>query len=220
VPHAPGGILNHGLLALLVLEWTRRLIVWARRAGGPGLILLGLIDNSAIPTPGSQDVLTIILAAGQRTWWPYYALMATAGALLGGLVTYQLARREGKAILARRFSERRARQVEDAFAKWGFGAIAIPAILPPPLPLFPFLLAAGALQYSRGKFLAALAIGRGVRYTLLAFLAATYGRSILRGILEYHDAILIAGIAAGVAVALYILLRYKLGKHPRHSHQT
>ena len=110
--------------------------------------------------------------------------------------------------------------MEDAFAKWGFGAVVIPAMLPPPLPMTPFLLAAGALQYSRGKFLAALAIGRAIRYTLLAFLAATYGRQILRSILEHRDAILIAGIAAGVGVALYILLRYKLGKHPRHSHQT
>ena len=146
--------------------------------------------------------------------------MATVGAMIGGYITYQLARREGKALLERRLSARRARQVEDAFAKWGFGAVVIPAMLPPPLPTFPFLLAAGALQYSRGKFLAALAIGRGIRYTLLAFLGATFGRHILRSTFEHHNAILIAGIAAGLGVALYILLRYKLGKHPRHSHQT
>lgn len=212
--------MNHGLIALLMLEWTSRLMVWARRAGGPGLILGGLVDNSAIPLPGSQDVLTIILAASQKTLWPYYAFMATVGAVIGGYVTYQLAHREGKTLLDRRLSKGRARQVQDAFAKWGFGAVVIPAMLPPPLPMTPFLLAAGALQYSRGKFLAALAIGRAIRYTLLAFLAATYGRQILHWIFEYHDAILIAGIATGVSVALYILLRYKLGKHPRHSHQT
>lgn len=212
--------MHHGLMAFVVLEWTRRLIVWARRMGGPGLIVGGLIDNSAIPLPGSEDFLTIILAAGEKTLWPYYALMATIGAVAGGFVTYQLARREGKALLKRRLTPKRAQQVENAFAKWGFGAVMIPAMLPPPLPMTPFLLAAGALQYSRGKFLTALAIGRAVRYTLLAFLAAMYGRQILRSILEYHDAILIAGIAAGLGVALYILLRYKFGKHPSHSHQT
>ena len=219
-PLAPGGTLNHGLIALLLLEWTRRLMVWARQIGGPGLIVLGVVDNSAIPLPGSQDVLTIILAASQKALWPYYAFMATACAVIGGFITYQLAYREGKALLERRLSARRARQMQDAFAKWGFGAVVLPAMLPPPLPMTPFLLAAGALQYSRGKFLAALAIGRAIRYTLLAFLAATYGRQILHWILEYRGAILIAGIAAGVGVALYILLRYKLGKHPRHSHQT
>jgi len=195
-------------------------MTWARHAGGPGLIVLGLVDNSAIPLPGSQDVLTIILSASQKTLWLYYAFMATAGAVIGGYLTYRLAEREGKALLERRLSRSRSQQVERAFARWGFGAVLIPAMLPPPLPMFPFLLAAGALQYSRGKFLAALAIGRGIRYTLLAFLAATFGRQILRSILAYRGAILIAGIAAGLGVALYILLRYKLGKHPRHSHQT
>ena len=195
-------------------------MVWARHVGGPGLIVLALVDNSAIPVPGSEDILTIVLSASQKTLWPYYAFMATVGAMIGGFITYQLAHREGKALLKRRLSARRARQVQDAFAKWGFGAVLIPAMLPPPLPTFPFLLAAGALQYSRGKFLTALAIGRGIRYTLLAFLAATFGQRILRSILDYHNAILIAGIAAGVGVALYILLRYKLGKHPSHSHQT
>jgi membrane protein YqaA with SNARE-associated domain len=212
--------LNHGLIALLALEWTRKLMVWARHIGGPGLIVLALVDNSAIPVPGSEDVLTIVLSASQKTLWPYYAFMATVGAVIGGYITYQLARREGKALLEQRLSARRGRQVQEAFAKRGFGAVIIPAMLPPPLPTFPFLLAAGALQYSRGKFLAALAIGRGIRYTLLAFLAATFGRHILRSIIAYHDAILVAGIAAGVGVTLYILLRYKLGKHPRHSHQT
>jgi membrane protein YqaA with SNARE-associated domain len=207
------------MIALLVLEWTRRLMAWARHVGGPGLIVLGLVDNSAIPLPGSEDVLTIILSAGQKRLWPYYAAMATIGAVIGGYITYQLAHREGKALLERRLAARRKQQVQRAFAKWGFGAVVVPAMLPPPLPMFPFLLAAGALQYSRGKFLAALAIGRGIRYILLAFLAATFGRQILRRIVQYHDAILIAGIAAGLGVTLYILLRYKL-KHPSHSHQT
>ena len=52
--------------------WT-----WLQRLGGPGLILLGLLDNSAIPLPGSMDLLVILLSAHHRQWWPYYALMAT-----------------------------------------------------------------------------------------------------------------------------------------------
>ncbi len=47
---------------------------WLHHLGGPGLIVLGLIDNSVIPVPGSMDALTIILSANQRKLWPYYAL--------------------------------------------------------------------------------------------------------------------------------------------------
>jgi len=35
--------------------------------------------------------------------------------------------------------------------------------LPPPMPFVPFLLAAGAMQYSVKKFLAAMTLGRIVR---------------------------------------------------------
>lgn len=197
---------------------TRSLIAWARRVGGPGLIVLGIVDNSAIPLPGSQDAMTIVLAASEKTWWPYYALMAAVGAVIGGYITYRLARKEGKAILEKRLSRAKAQKVYGAFEKWGFGAVFIPALLPPPLPMFPFLLAAGALQYSRAKFIAALAIGRGIRYTVLAFLAARYGRQILGWMAEYGKPILFSGIAAGVAVTLYALLRYKRSKHPSPSH--
>ena len=55
---------------------------WLVRLGGPGLVVLGIADNSVIPLTGSMDVLTMWLAARHRDLWPYYALMATAGAVL------------------------------------------------------------------------------------------------------------------------------------------
>lgn len=209
---------SYVVAAALYLQAASRLVSWARRVGGPGLIVLGIVDNSAVPVPGSQDAMTIILSAGEKNWWPYYALMATLGALIGGYITYRLARKEGKDILEKRIPRRKAQKVYSTFQKWGFGAIAIPALLPPPLPMFPFLLAAGAMQYSRGKFIAALAIGRGIRYTVLAFLGAMYGRAILGWISAYREPILISGIAAAVIGTLFVLFRYKRSKRPGHSH--
>ena len=45
--------------------------------------------------------------------------------------------------------------------------------------MVPFILAAGATQYPVKKFLLALGLGRMVRYSVLGFLAARYGRHIL-----------------------------------------
>src|SRR5277367_337177 len=149
----------HPLLAVPI--WRR-----LRHLGGVGLILLGLADNSVIPLTGSMDVLTIWLAARHREPWPYYALMATLGAVIGGYITYSLARKGGKETMERKLSKRRAEQFCKAFARWGFAAVAIPALMPPPFPFVPFLLAAGAMQYSPKKFLSALTLGRGVRYTI------------------------------------------------------
>jgi len=153
-----------------------------------------------------MDVATLLLSARQQQLWLYYALMATAGSLLGGFLTYRLARKGGKAALERRFSRRKVDKVCAIFERWGFGAIAIPALLPPPVPMVPFLLAAGAMQYPIRKFLAALALGRIARYTILAYLAARYGRLIIKFIRVHGHPValgIIVVLLAIAAVALY-----------------
>src|SRR4029077_12736498 len=131
-------MLPHPQLLFAVSAWVR-----LRRLGGLGLVLLGIADNSVVPLTGSMDVLTIWLSARHREPWPYYALMATIGAVIGGYITYSLARKGGKQAMERRLSKRRAARVYKEFARWGFGAIAVPALLPPPFPFVPILLAAG-----------------------------------------------------------------------------
>jgi membrane protein YqaA with SNARE-associated domain len=193
---------------LLAVPISRQL----RRMGGPGLVLLGLADNSVIPLTGSMDVLTIWLAARHREPWPYYALMATLGAVIGGYITYALAHKGGKEAMERKLSKKRSEQFCKTFARWGFAAIAIPALMPPPFPFVPFLLAAGAMQYSRKKFLAALTLGRGVRYLIEAALGFVYGRHILRFFSRYYEpalGVLIGLAVIGTIVTFIEYLRYK-----------
>ncbi|MGA7908998.1 MAG: VTT domain-containing protein [Candidatus Sulfotelmatobacter sp.] len=195
----------HALLAIPIWRQLRHL-------GGLGLVLLGIADNSVIPLTGSMDVLTIWLAARHIEPWPYYALMATLGAVLGGYITYSLARKGGKEAMEHRLSKKRAAQVCQAFERWGFGAVAIPALIPPPFPFVPFLLAAGAMQYSRKKFLLALTLGRGIRYFVAAGLGFVYGRHILRFFSQYYApalAILIGAAALGSLLTLIQYLRYR-----------
>jgi len=194
---------------------SHEFIHWVRHLGGPGLIILGIIDSSVIPIPGSMDAATILLSAHAKTLWPYFALMATIGSVAGGYLTYHIARRQGKNALEKKFSRRRINKVTKAFEKWGFGAVLVPAILPPPAPMVPFLIAAGAMQYSRNKFLAALAIGRAIRFTILALLGALYGRWILTTISAHAEFILIAFISGSVAFALYLLFHYRKSFHPK-----
>jgi membrane protein YqaA with SNARE-associated domain len=194
---------------LVVTMWQR-----LRRLGGPGLVLLGIADNSVIPLTGSMDVLTIWLSARHREPWPYYAFMATLGAVIGGYITYALARKGGKEAMERKLSKRRAAKVSKAFERWGFAAVAVPALMPPPFPFVPFLLAAGALQYSPKKFLGALTLGRGVRYSIGAFLGFHYGRHILRFFNQYYKpamAVLIGFAVIGAVLSLiqYLRLRKK-----------
>jgi membrane protein YqaA with SNARE-associated domain len=156
-----------------------------------------------------MDVITILLAAHRREPWVYYAFMATAGSVLGGYLTYRMARKGGKETLEKRFSKKKAARIYAIFEKWGFAAVAIPAMLPPPFPIVAMLLAAGALQYPTRKFLAALAVGRAVRYSLLAYLGFHYGRHIVRLFSQYYKPTLALLIAFSVIGALYGLFEYK-----------
>ena len=173
---------------------------------------MGLADNSVVPLPGSMDVLTILLAAHQRPLWWYYAFMATVGAVIGGYITYGLARRGGQEAFERKLSKRQANKVFKRFERWGFFAVAVPALLPPPFPIVPFLLAAGAMQYSRKKFVAALALGRGVRFTIVAGMGAMFGRHIVRFFSQYYEPAVftLIGLAViGGIVSLVQFYRYK-----------
>src|SRR2546423_11488185 len=99
------------LSALFVLTSKKNALHWLIGFGGPGLILVGIADNSVIPMPGSNDVATVLLAAHHRDMWFYYSLMATVGAILGGYITYHMAQKGCKATLEKRHSEERIREV-------------------------------------------------------------------------------------------------------------
>jgi membrane protein DedA with SNARE-associated domain len=153
-----------------------------------------------------MDALTIVLAASHKALWWYYGLMATVGSVLGGYLTYRLGERGGKAMLERRLSQHRADQIYRIFDRYGFAPVAIGAVCPPPMPIVPFLLAPGALLYSRKKFLAALTLGRSVRFSLFAYLGSIYGPSVFRWMKHYSQPLLylLIGLAtAGGLIGFY-----------------
>ena len=196
---------------------TRALLHWLHHLGGPGLILLGLLDNSIVPLPGSMDVATVVFCAREKSLWLYYVLMATLGSVVGGYATYRLAR-GGDGRWGAKLSRRYRDLIQSAFAKWGFGAIFIPALLPPPFPMTPFLIAAGATNYPRNKFLWSLALGRSIRYTILGVLGILYGHWIIQVIRQNSQIILWAGVAIVAASIAFSVARWKLST--RHAPQS
>lgn len=182
---------------------------WFHRLGGVGLILLGLADNSVVPLPGSMDAFTILLSAHNREWWPYYGFMATLGSVIGGYLTYRLARKGGKETVEKKFGKERSEKVYKKFEKHGWFWVALGAMLPPPFPIVPFLTAAGALQYPRKSFLAALAGGRGIRFFAVAYVGHLYGKAIISFFGQYYRPMLYFAIGVGVLAGVGALLYWK-----------
>ncbi len=173
-----------------------------RRWGGPGLLLIGIVDSSVIPTLGSLDIFNAVLAARHRDLWWYYAAMSTAGSVIGAFLTYRMASRAGKGWLQKRLGAARVARVDCMLEKYGVAAVVISVIAPPPFPSSPFLVAAGALKFPIRKYMAAVTGGRAFRYLLVAWIASHYSRRVIR-VFRHPQQYL--PITIGITVALILL---------------
>jgi membrane protein YqaA with SNARE-associated domain len=193
------------LLAVGSSAWT-----WIRRLGGPGLILLGLADNTPFVSapPGSEDVLVIFLSAASHDLWGYYAFMATVGEVAGAYLTYRLAEKGGQETLERRVGKARVGKIYRQFEKRGFLTLFAGSIMPPPFPFTSLLVTAGVMQYPRRKFLCALTAGRAARFFTVAFLGRTYGREVAAFFSQhYHPTLYILislAFIAGIGSLIYL----------------
>ena len=95
-----------------------------RHLGALGLFFLAILDSSPLPTFGGPDILTAILAASHRNPWYEYAAVATAGSVVGALLTFRVARRAGSAYLHSKFGNRKLDAILSFFHKWGTSALA------------------------------------------------------------------------------------------------
>ena len=153
-----------------------------RHLGAFGLFALAILDSSPLPTFAGPDILTAILSASHRDPWYEYALVATAGSVIGAYLTFRLARKAGTAYLDRKFKKGRVSAILKLFKNSGDGALLASCAIPFPFPTSMLFAAAGASNYNLGRFLTIVALGRGVRYAAIAFVADHYGRHFIRAL--------------------------------------
>ena len=148
--------------------------------GIAGLFLVSAVDSSFVPLPipGITDILLIIYAAANENPVLLVAI-AVAGAATGGLISHAAGKAGGMGFLRKNVPERILSPVTRWVEEHAFLAVALPALLPPPMPLSPFVLVAGALHMSRKKFATAFTLSRLARYSLSVWLGVHYGREVL-----------------------------------------
>ena len=146
-----------------------------------GTVLMAALDASMVfYLPFGVDALVIYQAAHDHKLFWMYPLLATAGSIAGAAMTYWIGRTAGEAGLERVVPAKRLKALRRRVRDGGGVAMAIPALLPPPFPLTPFILTCGALAVSRWYFFGTFAIARVLRFGVEAVLAHRYGAGILR----------------------------------------
>jgi membrane protein YqaA with SNARE-associated domain len=145
-----------------------------------GAFLLGALDSSMLFfMPFGIDALVIYLAARDESTFWVYPLLATAGSVTGASITYWIGRKAGEVGLERLVPAKRLKRLKCKVNESGAVAMALPALLPPPFPLTPFVLTCGALDVSRPRFFSTFALVRLFRFGTGAILARIYGRRVL-----------------------------------------
>jgi len=146
-----------------------------------GVLFVSIVDSSFVPLPipGITDLMIVALAA-QHTNLFLLIGAATIGSFLGGAISYQAGHSGGMGFLEKHVPPRIFKRVCNWMQTHAILSVALPAILPPPMPLSPFVLAAGALKMSRQKFLATFTLSRLLRHATAAALGVYYGPHVLR----------------------------------------
>jgi membrane protein YqaA with SNARE-associated domain len=160
----------------------RRVVIhWLLHFGVAGLFVVALLDAAPVPLPipGSTDILVLILAVHGVSPW-LLAPVAITGSLIGGYLTWSAGKKGGEAMLDRTVPAHFRSRLRSWVQRHGVLSVCLAAMLPPPIPLMPFLLGAGALGVRRRQVLIALGIARTGRYGAEAVLGIFYGRRMLR----------------------------------------
>ncbi|HEY6242665.1 MAG TPA: VTT domain-containing protein [Pyrinomonadaceae bacterium] len=200
----------------IIARWLERYVLGLPiYLAAPAMIIIGALDSSLLSLPEINDYLVVGRCFRQHHAVFYFPLFAALGSVLGCFLLYTIMRRGGQAVLRRRFSIDSIKRVEKAYARFGFLAIAVPAVLPPPLPFKIFVATAGTLEYPRWRFLLTVLVARSLRYYVEGILAVFYGRRVL--IFLRDNGVVIISIVA--TIGLIALLIYMLIKRRKNFRQ-
>ena len=205
-------------------EWLAELVRWLHDfisgvpiyIAAPAMVLIGALDSSLLSLPEINDYLVVARCYSDPKSVFYFPLFAAAGSVIGCNVLYYIMRRGGQAVMRRRFSAENIAKVERAYARFGFLALAIPALLPPPMPFKIFVATAGALEYPRWKFMTTIMIARSLRYIVEGTLAVFYGEQVIV-FMKANGLYILSAVGALVVVGVVVYVVVKRIRAPRRT---
>jgi membrane protein YqaA with SNARE-associated domain len=183
-----------GLLKVLGI-WGPFVIAFADSA------LLGMPIDAIVATYVYQDRRRVLL----------YVVLASLGSALGSIPLYLIGYLGGEKVLRKRISEERFQKIHGSFDHHEFWALMFPGMLPPPMPFKIFVLAAAVFEMRFTHFLAAIFLGRCVRFGILSALVLWFGPQIVQmapGLVRQHLWAVVVGVVL-VGVVVWMVLRKK-----------
>ena len=173
---------------------------WAETPYGSwALFLLALSESSFFPVP--PDVLLIALAVSIPKKSFKYALICTAGSLIGGCLGYLIGWHfmitVGEKIIQFYGLTHKMQYIRDLYIQYDAWAIGIAGFTP--IPYKVFTISAGAFGINFTVFLVASMVSRALRFFLVGWLIYMFGPRIKTFIDKYFNILAITFVVLLVA---------------------
>jgi membrane protein YqaA with SNARE-associated domain len=182
----------------------------------PMMIFVGALDSSLLSLPEVNDYLVVARCYTHPRAVFLFPMFAAVGSVLGCLLLYTILSRGGRAVLHRKFRVEHVQRVEGWYGRFGILALALPALMPPPMPFKIFVATAGALQFPRRKFLLTILVARSIRYYFEGILAVYFGERVLR-FSKDNGLLIISAMAALLLIGLGVYLLTSSGRAAVHA---
>lgn len=185
-------------------DWT---VHWANTPHSTwALFILAFCESSFFPIP--PDVLLIALAVALPSKSFKYALVCSAGSVLGGcfgyLIGYQFYEYVGKPIISFYNITEVFNSVSESYQSNAFAAIAIAGFTP--IPYKVFTISAGVCKVNIFTLILASALSRSARFFIIAGLFHLFGPKIKTFIEEYFNILTIIFII--LLISGFVAIKY------------
>lgn len=185
-------------------DWT---VGWANRPGGAwALFGIASVESSFFPIPPDVLLLALCVGAPRKSFW--FALICSAGSVLGGMFGYLIGASAWQALqnwfIPYVFSQELFDKVQLLYQGNAFVAVLTAAFTP--IPYKVFTVAAGVFDVHFWTLVSASMIGRSARFFLVGGFLYFFGPPVKALLEKYFDwfawALLALGLAGFVALKL------------------
>ncbi len=173
-----------------------------------GVFVIAFSDSALLGMP--VDAVVAGYVYHDRPHFLVYVILASMGSALGSIPLYVVGYLGGEKVLRQRISEAHFLEIHRSFERHEFWALMFPGMLPPPTPFKIFVLGAAVFEMRFAHFLAAIFVGRFVRFLILSLLTLYFGPQIVgiaAGIFRRHFIWVL--IVAVIGVMSWLVLRRK-----------
>jgi membrane protein YqaA with SNARE-associated domain len=172
---------------------------------------MSALDSSFLVLPFGNDLLLIALVSSNREGptWILYVFASAIGSVIGVFVIDLLMRKAGEKGLERFLSQKRIERLKSRIENKAFVTVFLATLIPPPFPFTPAVMTASALQCPKAKLLAAVFVGRLLRFGAEAILALYFGRQVIAFIdSDVVTYVVYALIAVAIVASTLSLMRW------------